>query len=114
RSAEGGQLAHLPSSGWDHSTRRGFLASTVTAAGSLIVGGAVLPEEGARAEATASHAGLDWGSLRRRIKGEVVTANAPDFAAVRSALVWNKIKPDRSPDVIVRVKDEHDVVEAVN
>jgi FAD/FMN-containing dehydrogenase len=56
----------------------------------------------------------DWETLRRRIKGQVVTARAPDFAAVRSEMVWNQLKPDRSPDVIVRVKDEHDVVEAVN
>ena len=55
-----------------------------------------------------------WADLRRRIKGEVVAADAPDFAAVRSELVWNKLKPDRSPEVIVRVKDEEDVVEAVN
>ncbi len=114
RPGEGRRLSLSPNSGRDHATRRSFLASTVAAAGSLFVGGAVLPPEGARAETTAAHAELDWGSLRRRIMGEVVTANDPDFASVRSALVWNKIKPDRSPDVIVRVTDEHDVVEAVN
>ena len=57
----------------------------------------------ATAEALAAPAQLDWDSLRRRVKGQVVTANAPGFAAVRDDLVWNKIKPDRSPDVIVRV-----------
>ncbi|SIN86915.1 FAD/FMN-containing dehydrogenase [Singulisphaera sp. GP187] len=98
----------------DPATRRGFLASTVAAAGSLLVGGAVFPEEGAGAEATVTRAEPDWGALRRRIKGEVVTPNDPDFASVRSSLVWNKIKPDRSPDVIVRVKNEQDVVEAIN
>ncbi len=108
------QLGLAPSSGWDQTTRRGFLASTVAAAGSLFMGGVVLPEERAKAEALAAPAQLDWDSLRRRVKGEVVTANAPDFAAVRNALVWNKIKPDRSPAVIVRVKNENDVVEAVN
>lgn len=56
----------------------------------------------------------DWETLRRHIKGQVVTAHSPEFAAVRSEMVWNRLKPDRSPDVIVRVKDEHDVVEAVN
>jgi FAD/FMN-containing dehydrogenase len=114
RSAEGGGLGISPTGDRDHATRRRFLASTVAAAGSLFVGGAVLPGGGARAGAMANPAGLDWGSLRRRIQGEVVTTIDPDFADVRDALVWNKIKPDRSPAVIVRVKDEHDVVEAVN
>ena len=109
-SAEGGRAGLPAGGGQDQATRRDFLASTAVAAGSLLAGGAVLPEEGP----AAAHAGPDWGALRRRIKGEVVTADSPDFAAARGALVWNKIKPDRSPDVIVRVKDEHDVVEAVN
>jgi FAD/FMN-containing dehydrogenase len=69
---------------------------------------------GASAEAMATAATRDWESLRRRVQGQVVTADAPGFAAVRNDLVWNKIKPDRSPDVIVRVKNEHDVVEAVH
>ena len=115
RAGEGGGASLLPSSRWDHATRRSFIASTVGAVGSLFAGGVVLPKEVAGAKVTAARAAeLDWGSLRRRIKGEVVTANAPDFAAVRSALVWNQLKPDRSPDAIVRVKNEHDVVEAVN
>ncbi len=41
-------------------------------------------------------------------------ASAPEFAAARSALVWNLLKPDRSPDAIVRVKHERDVIAAVN
>ncbi len=114
RSAEGERLGLSPSSERDQPTRRSFLASTMAAAGSLCVGGTVLPADSSRAEATAIPAARDWESLRRRVKGQVTTANAPDFAAVRSALVWNKIKPDRSPDVIVRVKDEADVVAAVN
>ena len=114
RSTEGGRPTPSPSSGWDQATRRRFLASTVAAAGSLFAGGPVLPGAGARAGAAATHGEIDWSSLRRRIEGEVLPANAPDFAAVRSALVWNKLKPDRSPDVIVRVKNECDVIEAIN
>jgi FAD/FMN-containing dehydrogenase len=67
-----------------------------------------------RAQAKAPPTLRNWEALRRRIKGRVVTASAVDFAAVRSALVWNKIKPDRSPDAIVIVKNEQDVIEAVN
>ncbi len=114
QSAEDEEPGRVPSGEADHATRRSFLASSVGAAGSLLVAGAVVPEDAAKAEAPATRAELDWGALRGRIKGEVITANAPDFAAARSALVWNKIKPDRSPDAIVRVKDEQDVIEAVN
>src|SRR5687768_16727279 len=57
---------------------------------------------------------MNWEQLRSRIKGEVISPSAPEFAAAKSALVWNSLKPDRSPDVIVRVKDDNDVVEAVN
>jgi FAD/FMN-containing dehydrogenase len=114
RSVESNKPDRSPDEGADYATRRSFLASTVGTAGSLIVAGAVLPDTAAVAGAALTRAAHDWGSLRRRIKGEVVTANAPDFAAVRSALVWNKIKPDRSPDAIVRVKNEHDVIQAVN
>ena len=56
---------------------------------------------------------MNWDALRNRIQGKVVTSKDSDFAAVREAMVWNNIKPDRSPDVIVTVKDDHDVVEAV-
>lgn len=95
-------------------TRRSFLASTAGAVSALVVGSAGLPVEGAGAAATATRAEPDWGLLRRRIQGDVVTASTPDFSAVRNALVWNQLKPDRSPDAIVRVKNEHDVVAAVN
>jgi FAD/FMN-containing dehydrogenase len=103
-----------PSGGCEPVTRRGFLNSTAVAAGSLLAGGAALPGEQARAKAATTRPEPEWRSLRDRIKGEVVPANAPEFQAARGNLVWNQIKPDRSPDVIVRVKHEQDVVEAVN
>jgi FAD/FMN-containing dehydrogenase len=95
-------------------TRRSFIAATAAAAGLLWNEAPMLAEEASTDQGKAAGSTKDWADLRRRIKGEVVTADAPDFAAVRNELVWNKIKPDRSPDVIVRVKDEADVVEAVN
>lgn len=114
RPVDDGRSALATRGGGEPVTRRGFLNSTAAAAGSLLVGGLVLPEGKARAEAEATREEPDWGSLRDRIKGEVVPSNAPDFQAARSGLVWNQIKPDRSPDVIVRVEHEQDVVEAVN
>ncbi len=114
RSAADGAINLSPGSSCDHSTRRDFLASTIGTVGSLVVAGAVLSQEVASNVAKGARAEVDWPLLRRRIKGEVVTANAANFAAARDALVWNAIKPDRSPDAIVRVKNEHDVIEVVN
>src|SRR5262245_22828299 len=99
---------------WDRVTRRGFIAAILAAAGSLFRKNAVMAEKGGPDPVNAASREVDWDGLRRRIKGAVVTANAPDFAAVRGEMVWNQIKPDRSPDVIVRVKDESDLIEAVN
>lgn len=90
------------------------MASILTAAGSHFRKNTVMAAKGGSDPVDAASREVDWDGLRRRIKGGVVTATAPDFAAVRSALVWNQIKPDRSPDVIVRVKDENDVIGAVN
>lgn len=57
---------------------------------------------------------MDIDSLQRRIAGKVFTKATSNFSSVRDAMVWNNIKPDRAPDVIVSVKNEDDVVEAVN
>jgi FAD/FMN-containing dehydrogenase len=56
---------------------------------------------------------MDLASLRQRITGTVIERGAPDYAAVREAMLWNALKPDRSPELIVRVKSAGDVVEAV-
>lgn len=94
-------------------TRRGFLASSAAATGSIFFGKFAFAK-GDGAVKTGAVSKIHWDALRSKIKGEVVTASAPDFAAVRSAMVWNNIKPNRSPDVIVKVKSDQDVVEAVN
>lgn len=57
---------------------------------------------------------MDRNALQNRIKGSVVTQNSPNFSAVKAEMVWNAIKPNRSPEVIVTVKDDDDVVEAIN
>ena len=54
-----------------------------------------------------------WDLLRDKIRGTVVTATDSNFETVKSAMVWNEIKPKRSPDVIVTVKDDDDVVTAI-
>ena len=98
--------------------RRRFLTATATAVSAFLLartsaiarGAGLLASKGAGAKS----ATINWDALRRSVKGPVVTSTAPDFAAVRSAMVWNGIKPDRSPDVIVTVTDDDDVVQAIN
>jgi FAD/FMN-containing dehydrogenase len=52
-------------------------------------------------------------TLRSRIKGQVLTPSDPDFERVALG-VWNQYGTDaRRPQLIVRVADERDVVEAV-
>jgi len=47
------------------------------------------------------------------IAGEVWRRGEEGYEAARQAAVWQLRKPDRYPDVIVRVRSEQDVVEAV-
>ena len=57
---------------------------------------------------------MDWDTLQNRIKGTLVTRTHPNFNAVKAAMVWNEIKPARSPEVIVTVQNDDDVVHAIN
>lgn len=57
---------------------------------------------------------MDWHYLQNRIKGRVISRSSDDFLAVTHAMVWNEVKPRRLPEVIVSVKNEDDVVEAIN
>ncbi len=57
---------------------------------------------------------MDWKPLQHQIKGKVVIPSDSSFIKTKEAMVWNNIKPDRSPDVIVIVKNDDDVVEAIN
>src|SRR5262249_32711163 len=83
-------------------------------AGLLRIEAPALAEPAGTVQGQAARSTPDWAALRGRIRGEVVTADAPDFTAARDRMGWNALKPDRSPDVIVRVEDDQDVVEAVN
>jgi FAD/FMN-containing dehydrogenase len=55
---------------------------------------------------------MDISALRVRIEGEVIDAADANYESVRTDM-WNQLKPDRYPDLIVRVKGDKDVVEAV-
>jgi FAD/FMN-containing dehydrogenase len=90
-------------------TRRKFIASTAAATGTLMLGAHGVLANGNGAKMT-----YDWAKLGSTLKGDVVTASSPNWAEVLSQMVWNDIKPDRAPDVIVRVKVIDDVIAAVN
>jgi FAD/FMN-containing dehydrogenase len=47
------------------------------------------------------------------LDGEITRRGDPDYERVRAAMVWNALKPERRPDLIVRVRNEHDVVKAI-
>ncbi|MBN6054867.1 FAD-binding oxidoreductase, partial [Nonomuraea sp. RK-328] len=44
---------------------------------------------------------------------ELVRRGDPGYEEVRAGMVWNALKPERSPEVIVRAADERDVARAV-
>lgn len=57
---------------------------------------------------------MNWDDLKLRIKGTVTTSLDKTFGSKKSAMVWNEVKPTRSPDVIVTVKNDDDIVEAIH
>ncbi len=60
-----------------------------------------------------AHPNLDTNTLRKSVKGDVLSATDSDFEKV-ALDIWNKYGPiKRRPQLIVRVADEQDVVEAV-
>jgi len=56
---------------------------------------------------------LNLATLRSRIAGTVVERGAPDYPKVRDAMLWNELKPQRSPELIVRVRSAADVAAAI-
>lgn len=49
----------------------------------------------------------------RDFEGEVIRRGAAGYEAARAAMVWNELKPERFPDLIVRAASERDVLTAV-
>jgi FAD/FMN-containing dehydrogenase len=56
---------------------------------------------------------VDTVALRARVKGRVSLRGEGDFDALAFGGQWNRFLSERAPDVLVRVADEQDVVEAV-
>lgn len=51
--------------------------------------------------------------LDRDLDGRLILRGDADYEDIRSAMVWNELKPPRYPDVIVRAASEPDVLTAV-
>ncbi|MFG2629581.1 FAD-binding oxidoreductase [Streptomyces sp. NPDC048473] len=51
--------------------------------------------------------------LAREIEGELVQRGDSDYEALRAGMVWNGLKPERFPELIVRAASERDVPEAI-
>lgn len=52
-------------------------------------------------------------TLRKSCRGLVVTSEDSNFVELLHGNLWNRLIPDRAPEVLVRVKDEQDVVTAI-
>jgi FAD/FMN-containing dehydrogenase len=56
---------------------------------------------------------MNFDDLKQACKGVVATAGEANFTELLHGNLWNRLIPDRAPQVLVRVNDEQDVVAAV-
>jgi FAD/FMN-containing dehydrogenases len=84
-------------------TRRRF----ATAIGAAAVGGWWIPKTHAAPESPT------MADFRKTFRGAIVEPGDANFAEAISGNLWNRLLPDRTPDLVVRVADEDDVVRAI-
>jgi FAD/FMN-containing dehydrogenase len=99
-------------------TRRQFLCGSIAAAGStfFVTNIAGIPIAAtAKGAAKGAAEKIDIADLTRKFKfkGIVVSRGDADYPKYAFGELWNKLVPDRGPQVICVVSDEQDVVEAV-
>jgi hypothetical protein len=56
---------------------------------------------------------MNFDDLKEACKGVVATAGDANFTELLHGNLWNRLIPDRAPQVLVRVNDEQDVVAAI-
>jgi FAD/FMN-containing dehydrogenase len=83
------------------------VTSTVAAAGGVLLGAS------SRASVFAKETPMDIAALKKTCQGVVATPTDANFAELLHGNLWNRLVPDRVPQVIVRVKDEQDVSAAI-
>ncbi len=54
------------------------------------------------------------GALATRLQGQVVSREDAHYETWRQAMIWQKAKAKRYPDLIVQARSEADIIEAVN
>ncbi len=68
---------------------------------------------GTSAQAKPSKSRMNIDDLKKACKGTVVAAGEPGFTKAVFGDLWNKRIPDRSPEIVVRVADEQDVIASI-
>src|SRR6201984_3054769 len=87
-------------------SRRHFVTGTLAAASSVFLG------TSGRAEAL-TKTPMNFDDLKEACKGVVATAGDANFGELLHGNLWNRLIPDRAPQVLVRVNDEADVIAAI-
>jgi len=52
-------------------------------------------------------------TLRKSCRGQVTAAGDANFAEAIHADLWNKLVPDRAPEIVVKAADENDIIAAI-
>jgi FAD/FMN-containing dehydrogenase len=90
----------------DSLSRRQFVAGAAAAVGSTFLG------QTGRAESPQA-AIMSIDALRKACKGDVTAAGERDFKERVYGGLWNRLVPDRAPQIVVSVADEQDVIAAI-
>src|SRR5207237_6847756 len=88
-------------------SRRGFVKGTAAAAGGLLLG------RSGRAE-TPKGAPMDIDALKKACKGVVAARGDANFTELIHGNLWNRLIPRRAPQLVIRIKDEQDVITAIH
>jgi FAD/FMN-containing dehydrogenase len=87
-------------------SRRGFVKGTAAAAGGLLLGRSGLAE-------TPRGEPMNIEALKKACKGVVATQGDANFTELIHGDLWNRLIPRRAPQIVMRVKDEQDVIAAI-
>lgn len=86
-------------------SRRRFVAGTAAAAGSF------LPGPPGRAESNPPI--MNIAALKNACQGKITVAGDPYFKDALYGDLWNRLLPDRTPDIVLRAADEQDIMAAI-